>query len=168
MPKIKRIIVNGIVLIGLFCFMRTISETIISAAVQEKASSKLLAAEFRKLMSTVAEGWNEGNAKKAADCYTENAIYTEPPDKQVYVGRQALYEFFGGDKKPEPPMKMVWHHLAFDVESQTGFGEYTFQMNNKYHGIVVVKLKGGKISNWREYQYKSDLDWDDFIGKNKF
>jgi ketosteroid isomerase-like protein len=132
------------------------------------AADKTTAAQFENLMRTVAAGWNEGNAKKAADCYTEDAIYTEPPDRQVYVGRQALYEFFGGDKKPDPPMKMTWHHLAFDEESQTGFGEYTFQMNNRYHGIVVVKIRNGKISNWREYQYKSDLEWGEFVRKNDF
>ncbi|MGH9755864.1 MAG: nuclear transport factor 2 family protein [Blastocatellia bacterium] len=92
-----------------------------------KAADKITAAQFDTLMRTVADGWNEGNAKKAADCYTEDALYTEPPDKQVYAGREALYEFFGGDKRPEPPMKMTWHHLAFDEESQIGFGEYTFQ-----------------------------------------
>jgi ketosteroid isomerase-like protein len=129
---------------------------------------KITAARFKDLMRTVAAGWNEGNAKKAADCYTEDALYVEPPDKQVYVGRKALYEFFGGEKKPDPPMKMTWHHLAFDEESQTGFGEYTFQMNNRYHGIVVVKIKSGKISNWREYQYKSDLEWREFVRKNDF
>jgi ketosteroid isomerase-like protein len=127
------------------------------------AADKITAARFKNLMHTVAAGWNEGNAKKAADCYTEDAFYTEPPDRQVYVGRKALYEFFGGDKKPEPPMKMTWHHLAFNDESQIGFGEYTFQMNNRYHGIVVVKIRDGKISNWREYQYKSDLEWKEFI-----
>jgi hypothetical protein len=103
-----------------------------------------------------------------ANCYTEDALYTEPPDKQVYAGRKALYEFFGGDKKPDPPMRMTWHHLAFDEESQTGFGEYTFQMNNRYHGIVVVKIRDGKISNWREYQYKSDMEWREFVKKNDF
>jgi SnoaL-like protein len=132
------------------------------------ATDKITAAQFKLLMQTVAGGWNEGSAKKAADCYTEDAIYTEPPAKQVYAGRKALYEFFGGDKKPEPPMKMVWHHLAFDEESQTGFGEYTFQMNNRYHGIVVVKIRDGKISNWREYQYKSGLEWTEFVNKNDF
>jgi ketosteroid isomerase-like protein len=132
------------------------------------AADKITAAQFKNLMRTVAAGWNEGNAKKSADCYTEDAIYTDPPDRQVYVGRQALYEFFGGDKKPDPPMKMTWRHLAFDEESQTGFGEYTFQMNNRYHGIVVVKIRGGKISNWREYQYKSDLEWREFVKKNDF
>jgi ketosteroid isomerase-like protein len=130
--------------------------------------NKITAAQFQDLMRAVATGWNEGNAKKAADCYTEDAIYVEPPDKQVYIGRKALYEFFGGEKKPDPPMKMTWHHLAFDEAAQIGFGEYTFQMNNRYHGIVVVKIRGGKISNWREYQYKSDLEWREFVRKNDF
>jgi hypothetical protein len=124
--------------------------------------------EFKKLMQTVAEGWNEGNARKAADCYTGDAVYTEPPDKQVYIGRKSLYEFFGGDKQPEPPMKMAWHHLAFDERDQIGFGEYTFQMNNRYHGIAIVKVENGKIKNWREYQYKSVLEWKEFKGKNDF
>jgi hypothetical protein len=130
--------------------------------------NKITDAQFKNLMRTVAAGWNEGDAKKAVDCYTEDAVYTEPPDKQVYAGRKELYDFFGGDKKPEPPMRMTWHHLAFDEESQTGFGEYTFQMNNRYHGIVIVKIRGGKISNWREYQYKSDLEWREFVRKNDF
>jgi ketosteroid isomerase-like protein len=132
------------------------------------AGEKITANQFGSLMQTIADGWNEGDAKKAADCYTEDAIYIEPPDKQVYVGRKALYEFFGGDRKPQRPMTMTWHHLAFDEASQIGFGEYTFQMNNRYHGIVIVKIRSGKISNWREYQYKSDLEWREFVGKNDF
>jgi len=124
--------------------------------------------EFRELMNTIAEGWNSGNARVAADCYTDDAVYTEPPDKQLYIGRQALYEFFGGGERPEPPMHMIWHHLAFDEESQAGFGEYTFQMNNRYHGIVIVKTRDGKISHWREYQYRSDLVWQDFVGESMF
>jgi hypothetical protein len=132
------------------------------------AADKITVAQFKNLMNTLAAGWNEGNPRKAADCYTEDALYTEPPDKQVYAGRRALYQFFGGDRKPEPPMKMTWHHLVFDEASQIGFGEYTFQMNNRYHGIVVVKIRGGKISNWREYQYKSDQKWREFVEKNDF
>ena len=45
-------------------------------------------AEFQQLMNTVATAWNTGQAKLAADCFSQDAIYTEPPDKQVYVGRQ--------------------------------------------------------------------------------
>jgi ketosteroid isomerase-like protein len=131
-------------------------------------SGRITAAEFRVLMATVAAGWNAGDARKAAERFTEDALYLEPPDKQFYAGRPALYEFFGGATKPEPPMKMTWHHLAFDEGSQVGFGEYTFQMNRRYHGIVVVKIRSGKIANWREYQYESKLDWKDFVAKSPF
>jgi ketosteroid isomerase-like protein len=158
MPELRWFFVVSVIVPILTGFNKSLAETTARveceppAAKIRKAITRISTAEeFRRLMSTVAERWNEGNARKAAECYTEDAVYTEPPDKQLYVGRKALYEFFGGDKKPEPPMKMVWHHLAFDEESQIGFGEYTFQMNDRYHGIVVVKVRDGKICNWREY-----------------
>lgn len=65
-------------------------------------------------------------------------------------------------------MKMVWHHLSFSEKDQIAFGEYTFQTKNRYHGVGVLKIKGDKISNWRQYQYKSDLDWKEFVRTNDF
>jgi len=129
---------------------------------------KLNISQFTHLMQTIADGWNEGNARKAANCFTEDAVYTEPPDKQVHHGRKGLYEFFGGDAGPEIPMHMTWHHLAFNEEEQVGFGEYTFQMHGKYHGIVTMKLENGLVKFWREYQYKTELDWEEFSRLNTF
>jgi hypothetical protein len=119
-------------------------------------------------METVATGWNEGNARKAADCFAQDAVYMEPPNRQVYVGREALFDFFGGTKGTDKSMHMIWHHLSFDPSTEVGFGEYTFALNHQYHGVVVVKLKGGKIKSWREYQYQSDLDWYEFTGTGRF
>ena len=124
--------------------------------------------EFNRLMQAIADGWQEGNARKAADCFSEDAIYVEPPDKQLYHGRAELYEFFGGDSGTDLPMKMTWHHLAFNEEEQVGFGEYTFQLHGRYHGIVIVKIENGLIKFWREYQYKTDLDWNEFTSLNPF
>ena len=119
-------------------------------------------------MQTIADSWNEGNAQKAADCFSEAAVYVEPPDNQVYHGRNELYEFFGGDAGPEIPMHMTWHHLAFNEKEQIGFGEYSFQMHGSYHGIVTVKIENGLIKFWREYQYKTELSWDEFTSLNPF
>jgi hypothetical protein len=120
----------------------------------------------------VAAGCNEGNARKAADCFPSDAVYMEPPDRQVYKGREAPFEFFGeffgGTHGFEKPMHLVWHQLAFDPRSQVGFGECTFSLSNCNHGIVVVKLAGGKIQSWRECQYKSDLDWEAFTKRSEF
>ena len=124
--------------------------------------------EFESLMQTIAASWNEGNAQKAADCFLEDAVYVEPPDRQIYHGRHELYEFFGGDSGPEIPMHMTWHHLAFNEAEQIGFGEYSFQMHGRYHGIVTVKIENGLIKFWREYQYKTELSWDEFTSLNPF
>lgn len=129
---------------------------------------KLTFEEFRQLMQTVSDGWNEGDARKAADCFSKDAIYVEPPDKQLYHGRAELYEFFGGDSGPDIPMKMTWHHLAFNEQEQIGFGEYSFEMHGRYHGIVVVRVEAGLIKQWREYQYRTELDWDAFTNHNPF
>jgi hypothetical protein len=129
---------------------------------------KLTSSEFYLLLQTIAEGWNEGNARKAANGFHEDAVYVEPPYRQLYHGRAELFEFFGGASGPAIPMHMTWHHLAFNEQEQIGFGEYTFQMNNRYHGIVVVKLESGLIKHWREYQYRSELNWEEFTSHNQF
>lgn len=124
--------------------------------------------EFGLLMQTVATGWNTGNARQAANCFTEDAIYSEPPDKQLYKGRAALFKFFGGKEGRKNGMKMTWHHLIFNEREQLGAGEFTFEYGTVVHGVVMVKVHEGKISNWREYWYESPLAWEQFIGENKF
>jgi hypothetical protein len=29
-------------------------------------------------------------------------------------------------------------------------------------------VRDGLIANWREYQHRSELDWDAFVGENAF
>jgi hypothetical protein len=88
--------------------------------------------------------------------------------KQLYKGRAELFKFFGGSEGRKSAMKMTWHHLVFDEEKQVGAGEFTFEFGSKVHGVAMVKVAEGKISHWREYWYESDLDWEEFIGENKF
>lgn len=49
-----------------------------------------------------------------------------------------------------------------------GAAEYTFTGTHTYHGVVVIKLRGDVIANWREYQHRSDLDWEAFTALNPF
>ncbi len=123
---------------------------------------------FRALMERVAEGWREGNATKAVECFTEDALYEEPPRKQFHSGRANLFEFFGGTKGTDLPMHMTWHHLVFDARTQIGAGECTFRLNRQYHGVVMVQLRDGRISRWREYQTESALPFEDFSAATRF
>jgi ketosteroid isomerase-like protein len=130
--------------------------------------SRLDEKEFSQILAGIEKSWNAGDARRAAEFFSDDAVYEEPPKKQFYRGKNEIYEFFGGEKGVEKPMKMKWHNLSFNEEEQIGFGEYTFAMNNQYHGIVIIKFDNKKISKWREYQYKSELDFQNFTGESGF
>jgi uncharacterized protein (TIGR02246 family) len=118
----------------------------------------------RALLDELADAWNRGDAAAGANCFTEDAVYLEPPDRQYYVGRDQLFSFFGGDQPGEASMSMTWHHVAVDEAADRVFGEYTYTGNNTYHGVVVIQLRDGLISSWREYQYRSTLPFTEFAG----
>ncbi len=117
--------------------------------------------EFHKLMQTVADGWNTRDPKKSVECFTDDAIYMEPPNKQLIRGKDNLFTYFDSPK----PMNLFWHNLMFDEKKQVGSGEFTFTMEGREdnHGVVVVELRDGKIRFWREYYQISNLSFANFI-----
>jgi len=129
---------------------------------------KLSAKEFAILMSNLEKAWNANDAKLAADCFTDDAIYSSPPSPQIRQGRAALFAFFGGPGGRPRPMRMQWHNLVFDEANQLGAGEYTFSYDIQTHGMVIVKIRNGRIANWREYEVESPASWEEAIGPNKF
>jgi len=44
------------------------------------------AAGFAELMETIARSWNEGDTSRALECFTNDVVYMEPPDEQLYTG----------------------------------------------------------------------------------
>jgi hypothetical protein len=101
------------------------------------------AEEFKILMHRVAEAWSDGKIEKAADYYTESALNE-----------------FCGNRRPKPPIRIIWSHLSFDENEQIGFGEYKYQRIGVgdrtahviwgFRAIAMIRVKGGKISTWKE------------------
>ena len=131
-------------------------------------AGRLTGAEFRSLMNRLAEAWNAGDARRAVELFTQDAVYSAPPDGRVRRGRDELFRFFGGPTGRPRPMRMEWHHLLFDEASQIGAGEYTFTYDVRTHGVVMLRIVGGRIANWREYEQASPLSWEEFVGPNRF
>ena len=151
----------SITLLGLLAFL-------VACGNKQVDSDKISASEFESLLHDLADGWNTGNAQKASNLFTEDAIYIEPPDKQLYRGRNELFTFFGGDSGRAGEMQMTWHHVMFDETKQIGSGEFTFTYGSSVHGMVIIKVKEGKIYRWREYWYESPLEWEEFVGESVF
>ncbi len=133
-----------------------------------RPDGRLNTGEFKALMNRLADAWNANEARRAADLFTDDAVYSAPPSGRVRRGRDELFRFFGGTSGRPRPMRMEWHHLVFDEASQIGAGEYTFTYETRTHGTTMVRIVDGRIANWREYEQASPLDWDQFIGPNRF
>jgi ketosteroid isomerase-like protein len=119
--------------------------------------------EFHTLMEQLARAWSEQDTELALACFSQNAIYFEPPDVQYYQGHEQLRSYFAALK---PGTFMHVHHLWFDETKQLGAGEFSFGMAGRPtadHGVVVVELLNGKIERWREYPRKGPAAFHDFI-----
>lgn len=133
------------------------------------APSGLSDRQFEALLERLAEAWNANDAALAASLFSVDAVYSEPPDRQLYVGREALYQFFGGEQGRSSWMRMDWHHISFNQRRQTGAGEFTFAWpGGQVHGMVSIRIEAGLISRWREYFHESDLNWDAFHKDSAF
>ena len=134
----------------------------------DRPAGHLTAADYKRLMNELADAWNTNDASRAVNLFTDDAVYSAPPNGRVRRGREELFRFFGGPSGRPRPMRMEWHHLVFDEESQIGAGEYTFTYEVRTHGAVMVRVVKGRIANWREYEEASSLDWQEFMGPNRF
>jgi ketosteroid isomerase-like protein len=126
--------------------------------------SRLNAQEFCALMEQLARAWSQQDTDSALACFSQDAVYMEPPDIQIYQGHEQLRLYFAA---LTPGTFMRFHNLWFDETKQVGAGEYSFGSAGKAmadHGIVVVELRDGKIAFWREYQRKGPSVFQDFIG----
>ena len=123
----------------------------------------LNAAAFREMMNRLADCWSQQKTDQALACFTEDAIYMEPPDIQFYKGHSQLRPYFAALK---PGTFMQFHNLWFDEARQIGAGEYSFGEGNEPtadHGVVVVELRDGRIAFWREYQQKGPTSFERFL-----
>jgi len=113
-------------------------------------------------MQNVAEGWSTQNTALAISSFSEDAIYIQPPNIQLYQGHSQLRPYFD---ELTTEYKMNFHNLWFDENNQTGVGEFTFSYGKDTAdvGIVVVELGNGKIKFWREYLIKGPTNFEDFL-----
>lgn len=122
----------------------------------------MTAAEFRELMERLARAWSTQDTELGLTCFTEDAVYMEPSDIQLYLGHEQLRPYFAA---LTPGTFMRFHTIAFDEDAQRGTGEYTFGSEGEEtadHGVAVVEIADGRIGVWREYQRKGPASFDNF------
>jgi hypothetical protein len=115
---------------------------------------------FRDLLDRLARAWSTQDTELGLSCFTEDALCTEPPDLQLYVGHDQLRPYFA---VLQPGTYLRFHTVAFDEAGQRGAGEYSFgseRSSTADHGVAIVEVGEERIRAWREYQRKGPASFD--------
>ena len=118
---------------------------------------------FRDLMRAVSDAWARLDPDAAVACFTHDAIYIQPPDKQCYRGREQLRAYFGALTEGT---YLDLHGVWFDEDRQVGCVEFSFGVRGHAradHGAIVVALQDGSIAEWREYVQPGPADFAAFV-----
>ena len=80
-------------------------------------------AELTALLERLATAWSTQDTELALSCFTEDAVYMEPPDIQIYIGHEQLRPYFAALGSGT---LMQFHNVLLDESGRVGAGEYTF------------------------------------------
>ena len=123
-------------------------------------------AELTALLERLATAWSTQDTELALSCFTEDAVYVEPPDIQIYIGHEQLRPYFAA---LTPGTVMRFHNVLLDEGGRVGAGEYTFGSVDDPvadHGVAIVELENDRIARWREYQRKGPALFSEFVAEN--
>ncbi|HXZ81110.1 MAG TPA: nuclear transport factor 2 family protein [Terriglobales bacterium] len=121
--------------------------------------------QFRGTLQGLADAWSKKDYERAASHFAPDVKYGDPT-RYLFANRDELLAFFRNDEGYDQLTE--WHHVLFDEKAQIGAVEYTYQGTYRYHGVVLIKLAGDKITHWREYQHISPKGWREFVGATWF
>lgn len=113
---------------------------------------------FDRLLQRLADAWASQDAVGAASLFTDDAVYMEPPDQQLFVGRAQLEAYFSPLR---PGTYLQLHHVSFDAQTGIGAVEFSFGTDESPtadHGVAIVEIRDGLIATWREYHVKGPAD----------
>jgi uncharacterized protein (TIGR02246 family) len=121
------------------------------------------ATAFRALVQQLADAWGALDGDAAAELFADDAVYMQPPEEQVFVGRDQLRAYFG---PLDPGTYLRLDNVWFDEAAQRGAVEFTFGVGSQEvadHGVAIVDVAGDRIGAWREYLVKGPADQDRFL-----
>ena len=113
--------------------------------------------QIQNVMKKYGQAWEKRDTNLILDCFTEGGKYQESPLRKPYYGHKEIKNFW--DKvvvKDTANIKFALGKCWVSEDGKTGFAEWTCRniyknKKNLMAGIMILKMKGDKITYLNEY-----------------
>ena len=119
--------------------------------------------DIEKVMKKYAKAWEKQDAKLLLSIFTKNGIYQESPLSKPYKGHKQIVKFWEECViRDTSKIKFKLGKCYISADKKTGFAEWKCKNTHRWKkdgkttkdymvGIMIVKMKGDKISYLNEY-----------------
>jgi len=119
--------------------------------------------QVKEVMKKYKKAWEEQNTNLLLECFTEKGTYQESPLATPYKGHKEIKQFWNNIVvKNTKNIHFELGKCYISNDGKTGFAQWTCKnehrknQNSKWKkgymvGIMILKMKGNKISYLNEY-----------------
>ncbi len=113
--------------------------------------------QIKEVMNKYGKAWEKRDTKLLLQCFTKNGTYQESPLAKPYKGQAQIKKFWDKTVRQETAkIKFKTGKIYISKDGKTGFAEWdcknTYKgRKNHMTGIIILKMKGNKISYLNEY-----------------
>lgn len=108
-------------------------------------------------MKKYGKAWENKDTKLILECFTLKGVYQESPLSKPYKGHKAIAKFWDKEvRENTDKIKFKFGKCYVSKNGKTGFAEwecnnYYKKEKNRMVGIMILKMKGDKITYLNEY-----------------
>jgi len=113
--------------------------------------------QVKEVMKKYGKAWESRDSNLILECFTKNGVYQESPLAKPYKGHKEIRKFWDiSVVKETRKIKFELMKVYVSKDGKVGFAEW--KCKNVYRGekqqmvgIMILKMKGDKISYLNEY-----------------
>lgn len=107
-------------------------------------------------MRKYGKAWENRDPKLILGCFTENGVYQESPLLKPYIGHKEIEKFWHKLRINTKDVRFELKKCYVSEDGKIGFAEWECKnkhlgKRNHMVGIMILKMKGKKISHLNEY-----------------
>lgn len=116
-------------------------------------------AHYAALIDAFGKGWEEGDAGRLSDVFTETAVFLPDPFAKPLTGRKAVAEYWKDIPYEQSEIKFLSGEVYaagpwFGVEFKCTFRRRRTGEPVDVRGALFCETEGGKISEMRMYWHR--------------